>query len=140
MTVESTDAVTSTDTEIINDHLLGEFAEMLRQVSGESGEWVSGITPNARLEGDLGLESIEVAALGGLLRERYGAAADLPGLLAGLGGGQLLELAGRDPGGRPRRSGGDPSRRPAARKERGPPGARARRQPRGRRAAPPAPS
>lgn len=110
MTVESTDAVTSTDTEIINDHLLGEFAEMLRQVSGESGEWVSGITPNARLEGDLGLESIEVAALGGLLRERYGAAADLPGLLAGLELDELIELTVGDLVRHLRRSGGIPSR------------------------------
>lgn len=65
---------------------------MLLAVTGEGGEWAVGLTPQSRLEGDLALDSLELAALGGLLRERYGAAVSLPGYLAALDMDQLIGL------------------------------------------------
>jgi acyl carrier protein len=79
--------------------LFTEIVGILLEVTTESAEWAAGITPNARLEVDLGMESIELAALGELLRRRYGAAIDLPAFVAGLDIDQLIgfsvgELAG----------------------------------------------
>jgi acyl carrier protein len=86
--------VESTGTESADPRLLGEIAELLRQVTDESGEWAAGITPNASLDGDLAMESIEIAALGGLLAERY--RVDLAGYLAGLDLEALIGLTVAD--------------------------------------------
>jgi acyl carrier protein len=86
MTVESTQADTT------DPRLLSEITQILREVTGEGGEWAAAITPNARLDADLAMESIEVTAFGELLRERYGAAVDLPALLADLDLDQLIGL------------------------------------------------
>ncbi|MCX5214944.1 hypothetical protein OG689_37760 [Kitasatospora sp. NBC_00240] len=50
--------------------------------------WAASVTPQARLDGDLRLDECELAALAGLLRERFGAGADLAALRA------RLDLAG----------------------------------------------
>jgi acyl carrier protein len=73
--------------------LFAEVAGILLEVTGESAEWAAGITPNARLEVDLGMESIELIALGELLRRRYGAGVDLPGYVAGLDIDQIIGLS-----------------------------------------------
>jgi len=65
---------------------------MLLAVTGEDERWARALTPRSRLEGDLALDSLELAALGGLLRDRYGPAADLPGYLASLDMDQLIGL------------------------------------------------
>lgn len=72
MTVESADASRR------DQKLFSEISGILRDVTGEGAEWVAGITPNARLEVDLGLESIELTALGELLKARYGDRVNLP--------------------------------------------------------------
>jgi hypothetical protein len=64
--------------------VLPEIVAMLREVTGEDEEWSSRITEATRLEDDLRLESIEVAVLDKLMRERYGDGVDLNGYLAGL--------------------------------------------------------
>ncbi|GAA4687213.1 phosphopantetheine-binding protein [Phytohabitans rumicis] len=61
-------------------------AALLREITGES----VAVTRATRLEDDLGLESVELAALGGALRARYGV--DLPAYLAGLDIDELIEL------------------------------------------------
>jgi len=74
--------------------LLGELAGMLREVTSADAAWVATVTPDSRLDGDLWLDSLELAALGALLRERYGF--DLPAYLAGLDLDQLIELRVKD--------------------------------------------
>ncbi len=78
--------------EIFDEDLLGELAAMIAEVAAEDGRWKAMITPASRLEADLWLDSMEMTALGELLRTRYGAAADLKAFLAGLGIDQLIEL------------------------------------------------
>lgn len=46
----------------------------------------------ARLEGDLGCDSVDLAALGAVLRERYGTAVDVVGYVAGLGVDDIIGL------------------------------------------------
>ena len=65
---------------------------MLREVTGEGPRWVERIGPDSRLEDDLQLESLELAALGELLKHRYGAGVDLVGYLAGLDLDQLIAV------------------------------------------------
>lgn len=74
--------------------LLGELAGMLHEVTGADAAWVANVTPDSRLDGDLWLDSVELAALGALLRERY--RVDLPAYLAGLDLDQLIELRVKD--------------------------------------------
>lgn len=59
-------------------------------------DWAARITPDARLDTDLRVESIELLALAGALRERYGAAVDLPSFVATLDIDQVIELSVRD--------------------------------------------
>ncbi|GAB3532309.1 acyl carrier protein [Phytohabitans suffuscus] len=70
--------------------ILGELAGLLRDVTGEDERWAAAVTPESRLEDDLRLESVEVAALGEALRERYGV--DLPAHLAALDLDELVDL------------------------------------------------
>ena len=77
---------------LAGQQLLAELAGMLREVSGEDGRWAAGITRSSRLEGDLQLESIELAALSELLTDSYGDRADLAAFLAGLDLDQLIAL------------------------------------------------
>jgi acyl carrier protein len=74
--------------------LLGELAGMLCEVTGADAAWVSGVTPDSRLDGDLWLDSVELAALGALLHRRY--RIDLPAYLAGLDLDELIELRVKD--------------------------------------------
>jgi acyl carrier protein len=67
-------------------------AELLREVTGEDAAWLAGIGPATRLDGDLFLDSLELAALGDRLAAAYGPGVDLPGYVAGLDFEALLEL------------------------------------------------
>jgi acyl carrier protein len=69
---------------------LREIAGLLREVTGEDERWAAAVTPASRLEDDLRLESVEVAALGEALGARWGV--DLPAYLAGLDLDQLVDL------------------------------------------------
>ncbi len=64
--------------------LFAEVTSLLRDVTGEDAGWAARIRPDSRLDGDLLLDSIEIAALHTRLRERFGPATDLAGFLAGL--------------------------------------------------------
>ena len=72
--------------------LLAEFVEMLLEVTGEDRGWAATITAATRLEGDLQLESVELVALGELLRGRYGDGVDLGAFVAELDIDQIIGL------------------------------------------------
>ncbi|MFG2044258.1 hypothetical protein [Dactylosporangium sp. NPDC048998] len=71
-------------------------AELLRQVTGEDAEWLAGIGPATRLDGDLFLDSIELAALGERLAAQFGPGVDLAGWVSGLELEALLTLSVAD--------------------------------------------
>ena len=43
--------------------LVGVIAGLLREVTGEDAEWLAGLRPGTRLDGDLLVDSLELAAL-----------------------------------------------------------------------------
>ncbi|MEV7353896.1 hypothetical protein [Kitasatospora sp. NPDC091276] len=61
-----------------------ELAALLAEAAGAPPGWADRLAPDARLDGDLLLDEGELAALAGRLRERFGPAADLARLRAGL--------------------------------------------------------
>ncbi|GAA2601862.1 hypothetical protein GCM10010399_35780 [Dactylosporangium fulvum] len=67
-------------------------AELLREVTGEDEEWLAGIGPATRLDGDLFLDSLELLALGERLATVHGPGVDLAGWVAGLDLDRLLTL------------------------------------------------
>ena len=76
--------------------LLGEVIALLRQVIGDDPRWADRVTPSARLDQDLRLDSLELTALAGLLREAYGDRVDLVAFIAGLDFDQLVALTVAD--------------------------------------------
>jgi len=64
--------------------LLAEVIAMIAQATGENEAWVSAVTASCRLESDLWLDSLELAALAELLVSAYGNEIDLATFLAGL--------------------------------------------------------
>lgn len=75
---------------------MADLTALLGEVTGENAEWVAGLGPASRLDGDLRLDSIEVAALTARLRQRYGPAADLAELFARLDLDQLISFTVAD--------------------------------------------
>lgn len=73
------------------DELLTEVRGLLAALIGDG--WADRVTAAARLDADLRMESIELLALGSLLRERYGDAVDLPAFVATLDIDQIIELS-----------------------------------------------
>lgn len=69
-----------------------DMAELLAAVTGDESLRNAGIRAATRLEGDLWLDSLDLAALSALLRDRYGAAVDLTGYVAGLDVDEIIEL------------------------------------------------
>jgi acyl carrier protein len=76
--------------------LLGEVIALLRRIIGDDPHWAGRVTPSARLEQDLRLDSLETAALAALLREAYGDRVDLVVFIAGLDFDQLIALTVAD--------------------------------------------
>jgi acyl carrier protein len=76
----------------LTGRLLGELTGMLIEVTGEDDRWAARVTPDSLLEADLQLESVELAALGELLRDRYGDDVDLPAFVAALDVDQIIAL------------------------------------------------
>jgi tocopherol O-methyltransferase len=74
------------------DSLVRPVAELLRQVTGEDTAWLEAVTPASRLDGDLLVESQELAAWSAALRARYGERVDLAGHVAQLGIDAVIEL------------------------------------------------
>lgn len=72
--------------------MLREVAALLGEVTAEGADWSAQISAATRLDGDLRLDSIEMAELDDLMRERYGAEVDLLGFLADLDLDEIIEL------------------------------------------------
>ncbi|MFF2041436.1 hypothetical protein ACFVVX_13470 [Kitasatospora sp. NPDC058170] len=66
------------------DAVSPELLALLVRAAEAAPEWAALVTPQARLDGDLLLDEIELDRLAELLRERFGPAADLGALRAGL--------------------------------------------------------
>jgi hypothetical protein len=71
-------------------------AELLREVTGEDAAWLAGVGPGTRLDGDLFVDSLELAALGARLAAVYGPGVDVAGYVAGLSFEALLDLTVAD--------------------------------------------
>ena len=76
--------------------LFGQIADLLREVAGEDDLWLDRIGPSSRLDGDLLVDSVELAALSVELERRYGGAVDLAGFVAGLDIDQIIALSVAD--------------------------------------------
>ena len=72
---------------------ISDVTEMVREVLLDYGEWTGPIAPNARLDADLGMQSVELSALQSRLEQRWGAGADLEPLLRTLDLSGLAELS-----------------------------------------------
>jgi len=72
-----------------------DMAEALAAATGDES-LSTGINAATRLEGDLCLDSLDLAALSALLRDRYGTAVDLTGYVAGLDIDQIIGLTVAD--------------------------------------------
>ena len=73
-----------------------DMAGALAAATGDESLLSIGINAATRLEGDLFLDSLDLAALGALLRDRYGTAVDLVGYVAGLDIDQIIGLTVAD--------------------------------------------
>ncbi|MGD0700086.1 MAG: hypothetical protein ABSA02_09410 [Trebonia sp.] len=73
-----------------------DMAEALAAATGDESLLSTGINAATRLEGDLCLDSLDLAALSALLRDRYGPAVDLTGYVAGLDIDQIIGLTVAD--------------------------------------------
>jgi len=69
-----------------------DIARALAAATGDESLLSAGQSAAARLEGDLCLDSLDLTAVGALLRERYGTAVDLTGYVAGLDIDGIIEL------------------------------------------------
>ena len=69
-----------------------DMAEALATATGDESLLSAGISAATRLEGDLFLDSLDLVALGALLRDRYGPAVDLVGYVAGLDIDEIIGL------------------------------------------------
>jgi acyl carrier protein len=70
----------------------GDMAAALAAATGDESLLSAGISAATRLERDLCLDSLDLVALGALLRDRYGTAVNLVGYVAGLDIDEIIEL------------------------------------------------
>jgi len=70
--------------------------DLLVEATGEDAEWAATLTPAARLEDNLRLDSLEVLAFADLLRTRFGDRVDLSAHLATLDLDELIALTVAD--------------------------------------------
>ena len=94
--------MTADDTAPANDMAWADDTARAEDVAGIAGALAAaigdesllsaGITATTRLEGDLHLDSLDVAALGAVLRDRYGTTVDLAGYVADLDIDQIIGL------------------------------------------------
>lgn len=78
--------------DVSEQRVLQELTGMLREATGETGDWADRITPATRLDDDLHLESVELTVLAELVQRRYGPEVDLAGYVAALDVDELLAL------------------------------------------------
>lgn len=68
----------------VRENPVREMVALLQVATGEDDRWAEQISGTTRLDDDLWLDSVELAALHELLRGRYGDRVDLLGFLTGL--------------------------------------------------------
>jgi acyl carrier protein len=76
----------------VEDITLADMARALAAATGDDSLLNVGIDVTTTLEGDLCLDSLDLAALGAVLRDRYGTTLDLAGYLAGLDIDEIIGL------------------------------------------------
>lgn len=76
----------------LRQNLLAGVIAMIAQATSEHEAWASAVTASCRLESDLWLDSVELAALTGLLQSAYGQEVDLAAFLTGLEIDKLIGL------------------------------------------------
>ncbi|SHM35765.1 methyltransferase domain-containing protein [Actinacidiphila paucisporea] len=76
--------------------LIRPVADLLRGIVGEDDAWLDSVVPGTRVDGDLLVESHELAAWSAALRETYGDGVDLLGHVCALGVDQLIALTVAD--------------------------------------------
>jgi acyl carrier protein len=69
-----------------------DLVEALAAATGDESLLSTGIDATTRLEGDLCLDSVDLAALSAALRDRYGTVVDLTRYVAGLDIDQIIGL------------------------------------------------
>jgi acyl carrier protein len=78
------------------DEVIAQVAAMVRDLVGDERTWRGEIGPHTRLDGDLFLESVELAELGDALARHYGERVDLTGYVAQLGVDEIIALTVAD--------------------------------------------
>jgi acyl carrier protein len=73
--------------------VLADIIALLTDVTGADASWADRLTAPSRLEGDLHLDSLELAAFAARLRSVYGDGVDLAAFIAGLDIDQLIGLS-----------------------------------------------
>ena len=76
--------------------LFHQVVAVIASVTGADADWVAAIDGSSRLEADLRLDSIEVAAFGQALADRFGGQLDLAGYLAELSFDRLVDFTVAD--------------------------------------------
>lgn len=76
--------------------LIRPVAELLCDIVGEDAEWLEVVGPDTRVDGDLLVESHELAAWSLALRGRYGDGVDLVAYVAGLDIDRIIGLTVAD--------------------------------------------
>lgn len=74
------------------EQLLAEMIALLQKVTGEDSRWADQIDSATRLEKDLYLDSLEMAALCELARQAYGDEVDLAAFVSALDIDQIIGL------------------------------------------------
>jgi acyl carrier protein len=75
-----------------DDMALADIVEALAAATGDESLLSPGIGAATLLEGDLCLDSLDLAALGAVLRDRYGTAVHVAGYVAGLDIDEIIGL------------------------------------------------
>ncbi|HEX6525153.1 MAG TPA: hypothetical protein VF070_34885 [Streptosporangiaceae bacterium] len=86
------DTTRADDMALADDTAPADIVAALAAATRDESLLSAGITATTRLEGDLYLDSLDVAALGAVLRDRYGTTVDLAGYVAGLDIDQIIAL------------------------------------------------
>lgn len=76
----------------VRDLTPADLAAALAAATGDDSLLSTGIGVRTTLEGDLCFDSLDLAALGAVLRERYGTPVDLVGYVAGLDIDEIIGL------------------------------------------------
>lgn len=80
----------------VADPVLPVVTDMIRTALADYGEWTGAIAPDARLDADLQMQSVEFAILQSRLAARWGSNGDLTDLVRGLDLAGLAALSVAD--------------------------------------------